>query len=319
MKYSFIFFTLNFFFGVLNSQVTIESGAELNIESGASILLEGNLVNDGIISGKGAITVEGDFNNTGTLSILIGPDQNTHTKIDVLGTFSAGGLFTVIEDNYNPSNVDQSIVVTSNALLDEFSNDQSNSWIANYNLPDLGDFTVSFLGSLSVEYSFLIGELIKTKVKLSWQTLSEINNNGFEIQRSSDAINWTAIGFEKGNINSIQNKDYIFFDELPLLGTSYYRLKQIDLNDTFEYSDIISIHNDKISSINVYPNPTKGLFEISGENINSIKITNDLGKIVYEKIDLQNNFIELSNLSSGLYFVTIYTSFGVTTKTLIII
>lgn len=93
---------------------------------------------------------------------------------------------------------------------------------------------------------------------LTWQTATETNNEGFEIQRSPDGQNWEKIGFVEGAGNSQQEQSYAFEDPRPYQGRSYYRLKQIDFDGAFEYSDIESLRMVSDlgdSHLTVFPNP----------------------------------------------------------------
>ena len=95
-------------------------------------------------------------------------------------------------------------------------------------------------------------------VYLQWSTASENNNKGFEIQRSLNGSTWTAIGFVNGSINSSNTLNYSFTDAGLAAGRYYYRLRQVDLDERFEYSSIVSAviggQNQFVLDQN-YPNP----------------------------------------------------------------
>jgi hypothetical protein len=78
------------------------------------------------------------------------------------------------------------------------------------------------------------------KVTLSWNTSSEINNRGFNVERSSDGVNWSTIGFVNGAGNSSSVKSYSYPDNNLDAGRYYYRLKQVDIDDRYKYSVIVS-------------------------------------------------------------------------------
>ncbi len=107
-------------------------------------------------------------------------------------------------------------------------------------------------------------------VDLNWQTASEKDNAGFELERSSDTEDWARIGFveSQGNSNGLQ--EYSHLDIAPLSGNNYYRLKQIDLDGQFEYSTIrhVLFIEDNTVALSVYPNPSSGQFTISINNPN---------------------------------------------------
>lgn len=139
---------------------------------------------------------------------------------------------------------------------------------------------------------------------LTWQTATETNNQGFEIERSINGIDFEKIGFIKGKGNSNQIQNYRFIDANPF-STSYYRLKQIDFDGKFEYSNTISIKIRKEKGIQFYPNPTNGIVTIeSAEILNAdILIYNNIG-ILVKTTKAQNNTINISDLPMGMYTVS---------------
>lgn len=123
-----------------------------------------------------------------------------------------------------------------------------------------------FLGDihLPVELSSFVAVAYGNEVKLTWKTLSEINNIGWEIERrsltreNSTANNWKSIAFVRGAGNSNSLKEYDFVDKLNSPGKYEYRLKQIDFDGKFEYSNIAVVDiKSLIHEINLaaYPNP----------------------------------------------------------------
>ncbi len=116
-------------------------------------------------------------------------------------------------------------------------------------------------GTLPVELVSFTAVQIDEKVKLSWETASEINNFGFEIERKRANVenNWEKIGFVEGAGNSNSPKFYEFFDETSLASEEYfYRLKQIDSDGRFKYSEKIKITvgvPEKFELKQNYPNP----------------------------------------------------------------
>ncbi len=157
------------------------------------------------------------------------------------------------------------------------------------------------------------------QVKLTWKTASEINNDFFEVQRSADAKTWEAIGTATGAGNSTEVLAYDFTDTKPLVGTSYYRLRQVDFDGRFEYSKVrsvnVELHNIVSGpDIRMYPNPTNGfvMLRVSGlssENRVIVKLLDVFGKIQEQVIVLPSKLeigIQLNqreNLPAGLYFV----------------
>ncbi|MDN5199955.1 BNR-repeat neuraminidase N-terminal domain-containing protein [Fulvivirgaceae bacterium BMA10] len=97
------------------------------------------------------------------------------------------------------------------------------------------------------------------KVHLDWKTASEINNDFFEIQRSEDGRNFEVIGSVNGNGTVNEISTYSFTDKTPLFGGSLYRLRQIDFDGQFDFSNVVAIDNPftgRQLEVTVYPNPT---------------------------------------------------------------
>jgi len=154
-------------------------------------------------------------------------------------------------------------------------------------------------GILTSIGGFLPIELVNFKAQkqgshilLTWTSSSETNNDHFEIEKSTDAYNFTAIEKVKTkakNGNSKKPLSYEVKDLSKQSGTVYYRLKQTDLNTNFKYHSIVSIETEieKTVRISVYPNPNNGQFtaDLSGiENEQEVELTlSDIkGKLIYK-------------------------------------
>ncbi len=142
-------------------------------------------------------------------------------------------------------------------------------------------------------------------VHVNWSTLSEINNEYFEIERSSDLLLWNIIAHIKGVNNSNQLVKYECSDVSPVVGISYYRLKQVDFDGKSSYSKVLSLKIEEIEHniIEVYPNPvTSNIvhFNNATEEPFLITIYSQLGQFVFQKM-LNGSSIELPNLMHGVY------------------
>ena len=145
------------------------------------------------------------------------------------------------------------------------------------------------------------------KVTVSWTTASEIDNDFFTIERTSDMMHYENIGIIDGAGNSNQILNYSFLDMAPLKSISYYRLKQTDYNGEVKYFNFVYVENiNESACIKIYPNPNNGSFSIEGYQDNSkLTVFNSLGKVVISK-NLVKNKIDLNGLSNGVYIVQIY-------------
>jgi len=145
-----------------------------------------------------------------------------------------------------------------------------------------------------------------------WTTATEINSKNFEVQRSNDGRNFVSIGTitAKGFAN-----EYSFVDDKPFMGLNYYRLKQIDNDGKFALSVVktINLNSNEIFNVSIYPNPAKNVLNITVANgdVKQVRIFNSLGKTVYTTIENRTSYIlNLTSLSSGIYFVEILTNDG---------
>ncbi|HEX9739514.1 MAG TPA: T9SS type A sorting domain-containing protein, partial [Ignavibacteriaceae bacterium] len=179
-------------------------------------------------------------------------------------------------------------------------------------------------------------------VELKWETITEVNNYGFEIQRSEDKTDWDIIGFVNGNGNSniphyyqLTDKDNLP-DGKPALpaGRYYYRLKQIDTDGSFEYSPVLEIEiNNIIEEYTLsqnYPNPfnpsTKIEFKLPVESKITLTIFNVIGEKVTDLINgklfssgVHEILFDASHLASGIYFYSFQTSRFSKTKKMILL
>lgn len=141
---------------------------------------------------------------------------------------------------------------------------------------------VRFSGGLPVTFSSFAGTKQANNHILSWTTATEINNAGFELQRSVDGTNFTTlanIASKAANGNSNGNLTYAFTDDKPVTGKNYYRLKQNDKDGKFSYSSIVMLElNGKGQFVlnQNYPNPVKGTTQFSYQLNAEGKVTIDL-------------------------------------------
>lgn len=171
------------------------------------------------------------------------------------------------------------------------------------------------------------------KIILSWTTATELNNLGFEIERSvSDQTNFVTIGSVEGNGTTTEQKNYSFTDSKLSPGIYFYRLKQIDYQGTYEYSDIVSseiLTPLKFSLQQNYPNPFNPITRISWQSpVNgnqTLKIYDMLGNevavLINEYRTAGNYEIEFSaeDLSSGIYLYKLQVGDFVNSKKMMII
>ncbi|HQJ45082.1 MAG TPA: immune inhibitor A, partial [Ignavibacteriaceae bacterium] len=175
-----------------------------------------------------------------------------------------------------------------------------------------------YSGIIPVELISFTSSVINNTVTLNWITATELNNSGFEIQRSVNKDEWASIGFVTGFGTSTDIHRYSFTDTSPLEGFSYYRLKQIDFDGTSEYSNIVEVTYGAVSDFALeqnYPNPfnpsTKINYSIKEKGNVELKIFDLLGSEIATLVNTEQNaghyevYFDASGLSSGIYLYTI--------------
>ena len=183
-------------------------------------------------------------------------------------------------------------------------------------------------GVLPVTLSNFDATLNDGVVNIVWTTQSEIDNDYFTVERAKDAIEYENVVEVLGAGNSIVRIDYSATDEEPLYGTSYYRLKQVDYDGTFSYSDIVSIENNytNISNFNVYYDGQNIQIRYELDNVvnYSVMVYDISGKLVYSGIlngYVGNNYEVIpfnKSLMNGIYSINIIDGNQVFSKNILI-
>lgn len=173
---------------------------------------------------------------------------------------------------------------------------------------------------LPVELISFEANSLGNKIQLKWSTDVEINNFGFEIERSLKKISskWDRIGFVKGANNSNNVQEYSFVDESPIGGTKFfYRLKQINTDGTYKVSNSVEaeLTPNNFTVYQNYPNPfnptTVIRFTLNDSKDVNVTIYDQLGQqvaeLLNEKVEAGNHEVEFNadGFSSGLYFYRI--------------
>ncbi len=148
------------------------------------------------------------------------------------------------------------------------------------------------------------------KVKLLWNTLTEINNQGFTIFRSTDGINFSSIGSVASSASNGAGANYTFTDNNPVNGKSYYRLELKDADNQKTYSEIKTIQRMESLDISFYPNPVQNILNIKTVNplMNAqLRISNANGQNVLQQTLSGNGNItvKVSSLPAGIYYAKI--------------
>ncbi|MCY7410821.1 MAG: T9SS type A sorting domain-containing protein [Chitinophagales bacterium] len=180
-------------------------------------------------------------------------------------------------------------------------------------ITDTVDLT-TYCNPLPIELVYFSAACSKQTVELDWSTASELNNDYYVLERSSDNLHFASIGTVDAAGNSSSAKNYSFIDQNPLMGGAYYRLKQVDFNGSSTFSKVQSVSCNSELGIFIYPNPseTETILQIqSSEKTNAVcEIMNVSGNVVFKKeIQLLQGSNELqideSHFAKGIYDVSL--------------
>jgi hypothetical protein len=151
-------------------------------------------------------------------------------------------------------------------------------------------------GFLPIELIAFTGDYEQKVVYLSWKTASEVNNNYFELEKSSDGVDFTKLATIKSLApggNSQAQLSYNYVDKDLKYPVYYYRLHQVDLNGESKRTKAISvrIYTEEFS---IFPNPNAGSFNINVPSVQlheelSVKIYDAMGKLVHESVETIRN------------------------------
>jgi len=154
-----------------------------------------------------------------------------------------------------------------------------------------------------------------TGVAVNWATASEKNNAGFEVERSANGLDFATLTTITGMGTTLNAHTYSYLDAAPLRATSYYRLKQIDLDGTFAYSPVVAVQPlaTSTATLSIYPNPTADRATIAWEapitGAGRWYLTNNTGQIVHGEAlsgELTTTLaVDLQAYPAGSYVLTV--------------
>jgi len=247
--------------------------------------------------------------------------------LSALGATAAGNvrLFAIIVGQLNP--------FFSNVLVPGTASSTNLGFNPNLASPPAGYTGPFHTGpiALPVELTSFTAQTTSEGVRLSWTTASELNNSGFEVQRSTNQTNWATLGFVRGAGTTTEAQSYSFVDA-SASGRVFYRLKQVDFDGQFEYSNIIEVNAGVPKTFALeqnYPNPFNPSTAISYQlpvagNV-SLKVFDMLGKEVATLVNARQeagaytvNF-NANNLSSGVYFYRLQAGNFVQTRKMMLV
>jgi hypothetical protein len=164
--------------------------------------------------------------------------------------------------------------------------------------------TLAVQNPLPVSLVEFTGMVVGKDIRLEWSTASESNNKGFEVERSSDASKWISVGFVKGSGTSSTRQRYSLVDRNVETGKYFYRLKQVDYDEKYNFSNILSFDiNGKLGfELNQsFPNPSRGMSTITYSIPNKAKVS----LTIYDMQGRVVKVFENGERAPGKYAVTV--------------
>jgi|GEM_PF-2072357 len=200
----------------------------------------------------------------------------------------------------------------------------------------VGDYGTIYLNTdwfTPVELTSFTASVSHSKVKLNWQTATELNNQGFEIQRKLENSEWITIGFRTGKGTTTEPTAYFYEDDISEISVTkiFYKLKQIDFDGTASYSDEVGVATQPFdyALLQNYPNPfnpeTIIKYEIPQISNVKIEVFDVLGKVIKVLVAEQKTAgryeikFDASSLASGIYYYRIKANEFVQTKKMMLI
>jgi hypothetical protein len=228
-----------------------------------------------------------------------GADGGDQMKVDISGggkTFQTGSANATLTDSYTLLGPGTITVSGTANRADE---------IITYSTTSSGATCVNCTSVLPVELTAFTVSLENQAVTCDWWTETELNNDYFTVERSIDGVHFEYIGALKGAGNSFNPNHYKLYDYDPYLDiVSYYRLSQTDFDGSTRYQDIQSVKPPKINALILYPNPSNGTIQITGDlkTLLASKLYDVSGReIQLINTSVNGNILTVSSLPVGVY------------------
>jgi hypothetical protein len=161
--------------------------------------------------------------------------------------------------------------------------------------------------------------------KITWATELEINSSHFVIERSTNGNSWNTIATVAAKGNSTVKVNYETYDNAPVRGINYYRLRQVDKNGQFELSAVRNALFNARNTVEIAPNPATNYINLyigktaARQTPATVQLLNAAGKVVYSILSVQSHIqIPTAALAKGLYFAKVITADGPTTLRVVV-
>lgn len=168
--------------------------------------------------------------------------------------------------------------------------------------------------ALPVELTKFTARTTGKAIELNWTTASELDSKHFEIERSADAKNFTTIGIVNAKGTTSLTTNYTFHDNEPLLGTSYYRLKQVDEDLTYTYYQVVAVTNQHAKLASVYPTLAQQELKVElpfAHMAYNAAVYDKMGRVVLrQNLKGYTHALDVSRLGHGNYTLVLSNEVG---------
>jgi hypothetical protein len=164
--------------------------------------------------------------------------------------------------------------------------------------------------TLPVALISFTAEIVNEHTEINWTTASEENNDYFIVQKSQDNINFEDIDRVKGAGNSNAILKYQSLDYNLAEGTTYYRLKQVDYDSKFAFSNVVAVRNNPDNKVTIFPNPSNGNMSVETKEDVDVTVYSISGQELANYRFQANtiNTIDITNQPKGIYFLSYVTN-----------
>jgi hypothetical protein len=249
--------------------------------------------------GCGPLTVWKDFRNapsfpyTGVVQHTINVQRSEPgLAIDLAYQLPPGGEMTITDAITGAIYTSGPLTGTGSFVIDGVGASLNNFWL-----------TMNYVDVTPVELTSFTATVVDQEVQLKWVTATELNNQGFEIERSSANQEWEKIGYVPGFGTTTETKSYSFVDENVVTGRYTYRLKQIDFDGQFSYSKevevLVNLTPDNFILFQNYPNPFNPSTTIQFQ----VPKSSDVTIVIYDMLGQEVKSLFAENVQAGNYSV----------------
>ncbi len=243
-----------------------------------------------------------------------------------LATVSTNGKCTTLTWDTTPNSYPQTItldgdyytIVATNNPAEYVKDGTNGNGCNNYNnhngeieissaMCTYSDGVLTNESPLPVSLESFGSQILSDIIRLNWVTVSELNNDGFSVEKSINGNDWNEIGWVDGAGTTTERQVYFFLDGNPVAGSNYYRLRQIDFDGAISLSKIISQNfaTQSDQTVSIYPNPVRDKLVVNiseNKEIQDIEIFNQFGQKIGNYY-WDGNSLNVSTLEKGMYFL----------------